>query len=38
MLRRFQTVKVMAKYLMDLSWETEVWVADAPTHMIHLNG
>lgn len=34
----FPDRKVMAKYLMDLSWETEVWVADAPTHMIHLNG
>lgn len=34
----FPDRKTMAKYLMDLSWETEVWVADAPTHMIHLNG
>lgn len=34
----FPDRKLMAKYLMDLSWETEVWVADAPTHMIHLNG
>ncbi|EPB4438227.1 BsuBI/PstI family type II restriction endonuclease [Enterobacter hormaechei] len=34
----FPDRKVMAKYLMELSWETEVWVADAPTHMIHLNG
>ena len=34
----FPDRKIMAKYLMDLSWETEVWVADAPTHMIHLNG
>lgn len=34
----FPNRKVMAKYLNDLSWETEVWVADSPTHMIHLNG
>ncbi|NYB29299.1 BsuBI/PstI family type II restriction endonuclease [Pantoea agglomerans] len=34
----FPDRKMMAKYLMDLSWETEVWVSDAPTHMIHLNG
>lgn len=34
----FPDRKLMAKYLIDLSWETEVWVADAPTHMIHLNG
>ncbi len=28
----------MVKYLSDISWETEVWVADAPSHMIHFNG
>jgi len=28
----------MVKYLDDISWETEVWVADAPSHMIHFNG
>ncbi|WP_407927180.1 BsuBI/PstI family type II restriction endonuclease [Butyricicoccus intestinisimiae] len=21
-----------------LAWETEVWIADMPDHMIHLNG
>lgn len=26
------------KYLNDISWRTEVWVADAPTHLIHFNG
>jgi hypothetical protein len=25
-------------YLDKISWETEVWVADSPTHMIHFNG
>jgi tRNA1(Val) A37 N6-methylase TrmN6 len=30
--------RTMAKYLTDISWETEVWIADAPTHMIHFNG
>ena len=34
----FPDRKVMTKYLADISWETEVWVADAPTHMIHFNG
>lgn len=29
--------KVM-KYLGDISWETEVWVAESPTHLIHFNG
>ncbi len=28
----------MKKYLGEISWETEVWTADAPTHMIHFNG
>jgi hypothetical protein len=22
----------------DIAWETEVWIADSPTHMIHYNG
>ncbi len=34
----FQMRSVMARYLADIAWETEVWVADAPTHMIHFNG
>ncbi|MBI2091234.1 MAG: hypothetical protein HYT78_21255, partial [Deltaproteobacteria bacterium] len=28
----------LLKYLSDIAWETEVWVADAPDHMIHFNG
>ncbi len=28
----------MARYLPEIAWETEVWVADAPTHLIHFNG
>ena len=34
----FPNKKVFLKYLPDIAWETEVWVADAPTHMIHFNG
>lgn len=34
----FPNRKTMGKYLSDISWETEVWVADAPTHLIHFNG
>ena len=30
--------KAMVKYLPTISWETEVWVADTPSHMIHFNG
>lgn len=34
----FLTRKAMNKYLPGISWETEVWAADVPTHMIHFNG
>jgi hypothetical protein len=34
----FPNRNVMAKYLPEISWQTEVWVADAPTHLIHFNG
>lgn len=34
----FPNRSVMARYLPEIAWETEVWVADAPTHLIHLNG
>lgn len=34
----FPTRAIMARYLADIAWETEVWVADAPSHMIHFNG
>lgn len=34
----FPNKKTFLKYLPDISWETEVWIADAPTHMIHFNG
>lgn len=30
--------KALAKYVRHISWETEVWVADAPTHLIHFDG
>ena len=30
--------RAMLKYLNDISWETEVWIAESPTHLIHFNG
>ena len=30
--------RTLLKYLDDISWETEVWIADSPTHLIHFNG
>jgi adenine-specific DNA-methyltransferase len=34
----FMTRKAMVKYLSDIAWETEVWIAEEPTHLIHFNG
>jgi hypothetical protein len=28
----------LLKYLGEIAWETEVWVAETPDHMIHFNG
>ena len=34
----FLTRRAMTKYLGDIAWETEVWIAEAPSHIIHFNG
>lgn len=34
----FPNRMIMARYLPELAWETEVWLADSPSHLIHLNG
>lgn len=34
----FPTKRAMARYLSDISWETEVWIAENPTHLIHFDG
>lgn len=34
----FLSRQALLKHLGEIAWETEVWVADAPTHMIHFNG
>lgn len=34
----FPNRQVMSRYLNTIAWETEVWSADAPTHLIHFNG
>ena len=34
----FPNKSLMTRYLSDISWETEVWIADSPTHLIHFNG
>ena len=34
----FLTRTEMKRFLPEISWETEVWVADAPSHLIHFDG
>ncbi len=34
----FPNRATMRRFLADLAWETEVWLADEPTHMMHFNG
>lgn len=34
----FLDFKTFKKFSEALAWETEVWIADMPDHMIHLNG
>jgi hypothetical protein len=34
----FPNRKIFTKYLENIAWETEVWIAAAPTHMVHFNG
>lgn len=34
----FLDFKTYKKFSEELAWETEVWIAEMPEHMIHLNG
>ena len=34
----FLDFKTFKKFSITLAWETEVWIAEIPNHMIHLNG
>ncbi|MBE0513917.1 BsuBI/PstI family type II restriction endonuclease [Sulfurimonas sp.] len=34
----FPDQKEFRKHAADIAWETEVWIADNPDHMIHFNG
>jgi len=34
----FPSRAIMARYLGEIAWETEVWVAEAPSHLIHFDG
>ena len=34
----FLDFKTYKKFAEELAWETEIWIAEMPEHMIHLNG
>lgn len=34
----FPNRRTFLKHLSAIAWESEVWIADAPTHLIHFNG
>ena len=34
----FPTFAEFRKYMRNIAWETEVWIAEAPEHLIHFNG
>ncbi len=38
MVTTFLSRKAMVEYLADIAWETDVWVAEDVTHLIHFNG
>lgn len=34
----FMHKKDFRRWVMDIAWETEVWIADTPEHLVHFNG
>jgi hypothetical protein len=34
----FPARNIMARYVAQIAWETEVWAAEDPSHLIHFNG
>ncbi len=34
----FETRRAMQSFLSHIAWESEVWIAGDPDHMIHFNG
>lgn len=34
----FPDRKTLRRFITDWAWETEVWIANEPTHLIHLDG
>lgn len=34
----FMDFNTFKKFVNEIAWETEVWIAEMPSHMIHFNG
>ncbi len=34
----FLTKEIFKKWILEIAWETEVWTADNPDHLVHFNG
>lgn len=34
----FPDFRTFKDYLLEIAWETEVWIAEQPAHMVHFNG
>ena len=34
----FPNRQTLSKYLQQITWESEVWIADSPSHLIHFDG
>ena len=34
----FRSHAAMARYLAEIAWATEVWIAEVPSHLIHFDG
>jgi hypothetical protein len=34
----FETRRSMQSFVTQISWESEVWIAETPEHLIHFNG
>jgi len=34
----FLSKKEFKKWIVEIAWETEVWIADNPDHLIHFDG
>lgn len=34
----FENKNIFKQKAKDIAWETEVWIADSPEHLVHFNG